>query len=76
MWALVPDFGPNTVGQVALDPEAAKAGLAIAVNKYNKDQALDGNFNTMDPSWAEQHPLEALKIISDYYKNKNKCPTK
>jgi len=64
--------------EVLLDPNTPKAAILMVVKRYNEEQVLkDTGRPLIDPVWAEQHPLEALKIIREYENEKKilkSCP--
>jgi RHS repeat-associated protein len=88
-WEFIKNFAENfvqganpepivtPVAQVLLDPNTPKTVILIKVNQYNVEQAANGTDSYIDPAWAEQHPLDALKKVIDYENEKKKqtgCP--
>ena len=62
-WAAAPDtIGVAAVGTAALDPAGPTAVILMKVKKYNLDM-FDQGKDGMDPVWAGQHPMEALREL-------------
>lgn len=72
-----PDPVVTPVAKVLLDPNTPKAVILKQVHKYNLEQAANGTDEYIDPTWAEQHLLDALQKVIDYENEKKKldhCP--
>ncbi len=51
------------VGNAALDPAWTATGVSEAVRQYNLKMVRDGKDDQIDPTWAGQHPVEALREL-------------
>lgn len=69
-----------TAAGALADPNVSKAAILGLVNQYNLEQTANGNDDDLiQGQWAQDHPLEALKIIIDYENKKKEnaaCPVK
>ena len=62
--AATPDpGGVVAVGTAALDPDVLKAGISAKVHFFNCEMAAQGRDVQIDQTWAEQHPMEALREL-------------
>lgn len=66
-WASAPDpTGAVAVGTAALDPAMPTAAISWCVEQYNNEMAAKEAFDKIiDPVWAEQHPMKALKELKN-----------
>jgi hypothetical protein len=83
LFNLQPDPVITPTAEVLLDPKTPTTLILIMVKNYNEEQALKeiaapgSSLPLIDPTWASEHPLEALKIVRDYEREKKTprvCP--
>ncbi|MEA5113315.1 MAG: hypothetical protein VB050_04740 [Geobacteraceae bacterium] len=62
--AATPDpGGVVAVGTAALDPVVPTAAISEAVRQFNLKMSREEKDVFIDPTWAAQHPMEALREL-------------
>jgi hypothetical protein len=62
--AATPDpGGVVAVGTAALDPVVPTTVILIQIREFNHEMAKKESNLWIDPTWAEQHPMEAFREL-------------